>query len=223
MLVDFHSHCLPGVDDGPKNVQTAVEIVHRTRRQGVDIIVATPHFFAHRESVGAFLERRRQAFDKLKERLDGEQISRILLGAEVALERDFSLVEDVESLCFGTPGYILLELPPVDFREWMIQEIQNVAYKHSVTPVIAHLERCVGVYTRDDIERILSLEDCVFQFNNEALFSVKTLRFALCCAKKGAPVVFGSDSHDLSCRAPDFDRALKIAAKKKIDLYSTYI
>jgi len=221
MLVDFHSHCLAGIDDGAESTEISVGIIHRTKQQGVDIIVATPHFFAYKESVGAFLKRRQAALDQLSRRLDGGQMPHICPGAEVALQRDLSLVEGIDSLCFGPSRYMLLELPLSNLKDWMIQEIQNIAYRYSVTPVLAHLERYFFIYKRDDMERILGLKDCVFQLNNRALFSAKTLRFAMYCIKRGLPVVFGSDAHDLSSRAPDFDRAVKIAAKKKFDLCRT--
>jgi len=221
MLVDFHSHCLAGMDDGPESVETSVGIVHREKQQGVDVIVATPHFFAHRESVDSFLMRRKASLDQLSRRLDGEQVPRICPGAEVHLQRDLSLIEGIDRLCFGPLRYMLLELPMSYLKDWMIQEIQNIAYRHSVIPVLAHLERYLLIYRRDDMERILSLEDCVFQFNNRALFSSKTLRFVMQCMKRGLPVVFGSDAHDLSSRAPDFDRAAKVAAKKRFELCRT--
>ena len=48
MRVDFHSHVVPGVDDGSKNTEMSLEMLRRMRRQGTDLVVATPHYYVGR-------------------------------------------------------------------------------------------------------------------------------------------------------------------------------
>ena len=43
-IIDFHSHLLPAIDDGSKDIAMSLEILQETRRQKVRKIVATPHF-----------------------------------------------------------------------------------------------------------------------------------------------------------------------------------
>ena len=45
-VIDFHSHILPGIDDGSRNVETSIGMLRMCREHGVDIMVATPHFYA---------------------------------------------------------------------------------------------------------------------------------------------------------------------------------
>ena len=40
-VIDFHSHILPGIDDGSKNVETSIEMLRRSKAAGVDIMIAT--------------------------------------------------------------------------------------------------------------------------------------------------------------------------------------
>ena len=47
-VIDFHSHILPGIDDGSKNVQMSLEMLKRASEQGVDVMLATSHFYASR-------------------------------------------------------------------------------------------------------------------------------------------------------------------------------
>lgn len=44
MLIDFHTHILPGIDDGSRNVEMSLRMLAAQREQQVDEIVATPHF-----------------------------------------------------------------------------------------------------------------------------------------------------------------------------------
>ena len=49
-MVDFHTHILPGIDDGSPDVKTSLEMLKMLRGQGVDKIVATPHFYLAKDS-----------------------------------------------------------------------------------------------------------------------------------------------------------------------------
>lgn len=223
VLVDFHNHCLPHMDDGAENAQVSSQMILISRQQGVDRIVATPHYHAHKESVSSFLARRKSAFDRLRDEAGGDFLPDIIPGAEIRLVRELSREDGLDRLCFGASKHLMLELPVSPLKDWMLQEIENIAYQYSVTPVLAHVDRYVFFYPRDDLERVLSLESCVFQINNEALFHRKTLRFALSVMKRGLPFVFGSDAHNLSDRAPNHDRALRVSRKRKISLENTHI
>ena len=55
MLIDFHTHILPGIDDGSRNVEMSLRMLAAQREQQVDEIVATPHFYAQKDSVEEFL------------------------------------------------------------------------------------------------------------------------------------------------------------------------
>ncbi|MCD8379114.1 MAG: histidinol-phosphatase, partial [Lachnospiraceae bacterium] len=48
-MIDFHSHFLPGLDDGSKSVEESLEMLALSWESGVDRIVATPHFYASKE------------------------------------------------------------------------------------------------------------------------------------------------------------------------------
>src|SRR5947208_9552567 len=42
-MIDIHHHCLPGVDDGPRNVDESVDLCRMSADEGIETIVATPH------------------------------------------------------------------------------------------------------------------------------------------------------------------------------------
>ena len=48
-MIDFHSHVLPGIDDGSDCVEESLEMLHTAKKQGVSMMLATPHFYRSEE------------------------------------------------------------------------------------------------------------------------------------------------------------------------------
>ena len=83
-MIDFHTHILPGIDDGSKNIEMTEAMLEEEARQGVTEICATPHFYAQRMSFDSFLENRRHAAEITAELLDRRgDLPKIYTGAEV--------------------------------------------------------------------------------------------------------------------------------------------
>ena len=80
-MIDFHSHFLPEIDDGADSLDTSLSMLRESRNQGVDLIFATPHFYADMDDPASFLARRNQAFSRLKQAMaeDGGIFPQILL------------------------------------------------------------------------------------------------------------------------------------------------
>jgi protein-tyrosine phosphatase len=74
--------------------------------------------------------------------------------------------------------------------------------------VIAHIHRYCGIYSKDAMAQLLQA-DAIFQINNEAFGSFRACRFVKRLLRNGYPVLFGSDTHNLDSRKPNFDLLLK--------------
>lgn len=207
MRTDYHCHVLPGIDDGAKDAAMSVQMLEMLHNQGVERVVATPHFYAHREkSAARFLEKRQRAYEQLM--LQKLPVFELLLGAEVAVEHGISELEGIECLAIEGTSLILLELPYAPYADWMAEEIYNISSEYHLTPIIAHVHRCLEYYTKPQMESLLRM-DAVFQVNNEAFRSFREKRLAKSMLKSGLQIIFGSDSHDLLRRKPNFDLLLK--------------
>ena len=55
-MIDWHSHILPKLDDGSEDLKQSLDMLAMLAEQGVQRVVATPHFRANKESVDAFLQ-----------------------------------------------------------------------------------------------------------------------------------------------------------------------
>ena len=81
-MIDWHSHLLPGIDDGSRDVEESLALLRMEAEQGVDTVVATPHFFADDGSVDSFVEQRQKSYETLRSAMP-EGSPDIVLGAEV--------------------------------------------------------------------------------------------------------------------------------------------
>lgn len=57
MLIDFHSHIPPGIDDGSPNAKISDKMLLMEKEHGIGKIALTPHFYLYEQSVGRFLEK----------------------------------------------------------------------------------------------------------------------------------------------------------------------
>lgn len=204
MRTDYHSHILPETDDGAKNKEMSAKMLEMLEMQGVKRVIATPHFYAHKEkSVEDFLVKRQKAL----ERLDVSPIE-IIPAAEIAIEHGISELTGIEKLAVTGTNLILLELPYRAYAEWMSEEIHNISCEYNLKPIIAHVHRYLSFYSKAEMEQLLKT-DAVFQVNNEAFRSFHEKRLVKKLIKNEAPIVFGSDCHNTSNRKPNFDLLAK--------------
>jgi protein-tyrosine phosphatase len=43
-MIDLHSHILPGIDDGAKDLEMALEMAQQAVARGIKAVAATPHY-----------------------------------------------------------------------------------------------------------------------------------------------------------------------------------
>ena len=65
-MIDFHTHILPGMDDGSQATHESLQMLTLESEQGAQEILLTPHFYAHFDKISSFLERREYSFRKLR-------------------------------------------------------------------------------------------------------------------------------------------------------------
>ncbi len=206
MRTDYHSHILPGIDDGAKDIKTSLEMIKMLQEQGVERIISTSHFYAHHEiTVLNFLEKRQKAFNSI---INDSPIKNILLGAEVAIEHDLSKLNDLDKLAIQGTNCILLELPYREFEPWMFEEIYNISIRYNLKVILAHVHRYVTFYNEEQLHDMLRLRTYC-QVNHDALEYGKEKKFVKELIKNNFPIVFGSDCHNTSSRKPKWDVVLK--------------
>ncbi|MGN0648285.1 MAG: CpsB/CapC family capsule biosynthesis tyrosine phosphatase [Oscillospiraceae bacterium] len=201
MLTDYHAHILPALDDGARDTETALAMLHLLQKQGVQRVVATPHFLCHRErSVAHFLEKRQAALAKIQ---DASPIP-ILTGAEVALEHGISDVQDITKLAIGNTNLILMELPYRQFESWMADELYHLSVAYGLQVVLAHIHRYCAYVSTSEMQQLLQL-DAVFQINADAFDHWKERGLVKELLQSERKIVFGTDCHNMTDRKPNWD------------------
>lgn len=215
-MVDFHAHVLPGVDDGAKDLNTSLQMLHESRRQGVSLICATPHFYADQDDPRSFLERRNKAWRTLrKEMAPEEQWPNVRLGAEVLFFPGISGAEEMKELCLeGTP-FLLIEPPMRPWTEAMLEEIEECGRNLKVAPVIAHVDRYMRMLRDDSLLYRLKGRRMFAQVNASFFLRPGSFEKAMQSLREGRIHFIGSDCHDQFDRAPDLGRAAEAILAEK--------
>ena len=212
-MIDFHSHVLPGIDDGSDSVETSLAMLDMWRNQKIDRLCATPHFYAEHNTPRRFLRNRDAAYQELMEAAKGQKgYPKILLGAEVRFFDGISNVAALPTLCLEGTDLLLLEMPFTRWTDRMLREVAEIR-RRGMIPVAAHLERYLDFNSKSMIRHFMDL-DILIQCNAEFFLSKRTSRKALSLLKDRRIHFIGSDAHNLSSRAPNMDEALQLIQKK---------
>lgn len=214
-MIDFHTHLLPGIDDGSQCLADTIEMATEEKRQGTCHIIATPHFYASRNSLDAFLAKRNASYDKTVAGLsDRPQYPTITMGAEVYYFAKMGKAEMLPRLCIGNTSCLLLEMPFCQWTQEMADDIRTIISKRKITVILAHLERYIKFQkNKEPWEEILSLP-VVIQLNGEAFLDWRRRRFALKMVESGRDILLGSDCHNMTDRKPNLMEARAYIRKK---------
>ena len=213
-MVDYHSHILPEMDDGADSVETSLAMLRESSRQGVDLICATPHFYADEEDPKSFLRRRSEAYSRLREAMgDGKGYPDILLGAEVLYFPGISVAEEMRELCLEGTFFLLVEPPMLPWTDAMLDEIEACVSSLHCIPVIAHIDRYMRLLNAPELLNRVMGRKMLIQANAAFFLHRQSQDAALDSLRHGRIHFLGSDCHDLIDRAPNLEAALDVIRK----------
>ena len=213
IMIDLHTHILPGIDDGAKNEYEARVLLSMLKEQGVASVVLTPHFYPHKQELSVFINKRREAFQLISD-FDMEMI----LGSETYLTESLFSNDSIDDLCIGNTRYLLLEMP--DALEWTVgtfQMIDKVICKYNVRPIIAHVEKYRSVQINRHKEKLFQeFADigCLLQINVDSAVNRSTRAGTLKMIRNGWADYIGSDCHNLNLRPPHMHDFREIIERK---------
>ena len=211
-MIDFHSHILPGIDDGSRNLEESLALLRQMREQGITTVVATPHFYADEQSIDSFLQRRMDAFNRLMAQCT-DTVPRILLGAEVLYYNGISRLEGLDKLCIDGTRILLLELPFTRWSSTILREVLEIANNMNLTVVLAHIERYMR-YQRRGVFDELYRNGVIMQVNAPYFADRSGRRAALRQLGAGQIHLLGTDCHGVDNRPPRMAEALDVIRKK---------
>lgn len=211
-FTDWHSHILPNVDDGSRDVAESLRLLEMLAEQGVGKVIATPHFIADNESVSTFIKRRNDSYNRLKE-VANKGMPEIVLGAEVAYYSGISRLSNLKELCIDRTGLLLLEMPFSVWKEYTLKEVVEIATAKNIVVILAHIERYLKFQPYKTLEQLMEI-GVLMQVNASYFAELRTRRKALSLLKKGGIQFLGSDCHNLTSRAPKLGTAYEVIKNK---------
>jgi len=196
--VDFHSHLLPGIDDGSKSDANTLELVSALKDLRFDHLITTPHVMKNVWD---------NTFESITKKY--EETHRILqnsnspipfkAAAEYLLDGNFIDLIKSEGLLTLKENYVLVEMsyinPPIQLYD-ILFDLQVAGYK----PVLAHPERYIALHHDLAHYQKLKHAGCALQLNllsTVGYYGEAVAKTAKNLLKKGMIDYVSSDVHHL--------------------------
>lgn len=161
--IDIHSHILPGIDDGSKNISQTIQLLEGLNKIGFSKCIVTPHTLPEiwdNTAIGI-----KDNFQSTKQILE-EPLQKILhhTASEYMINEAFLIRLQSEPLLTIKDNIVLIEMsylnPPLALKE-IIFEIQLKGYQ----PLLAHPERYLFYHHNTKMYTTLKELDVKFQLN----------------------------------------------------------
>lgn len=163
-FVDIHSHLLPGIDDGAKDLKTSIELILKMYSYGIKNFITTPHVLGNVYPNSSKIIKTKLAEVK-KELLEkGFNDISISAAAEYMIDEQFSERLKENDILTLKGNHVLVEMSyfiePIDLYD-VLFELQLKGYK----PVLAHPERYHFYHSKLNHYNKLKQAGCLFQLN----------------------------------------------------------
>ena len=214
-IIDFHSHVLPGIDDGSHSLEESIAMLRMEAEQGVSHVIATPHFYPRHDTPEDFLRKRREAEDLLREEMKKHSDLPVLsVGAEVYYFPGISNSEAMAELTIDHKKCILIEMPTPPWSDAMYRELEGLYTKQGLIPIVAHVDRYIGRFRTFGIPQRLAELPVLVQANAEFFLQKSTSAMAFRMLKRNGIHLLGSDCHNLDSRKPNLRAALELIERR---------
>lgn len=207
-LIDIHTHLMPGIDDGCETPEETKKVCEIMQLQGVDRIIATPHFYADSSDPEDFIIRRDRAFKSMGDLVQKYNIRK---GAEVRYFTGIGMADGIDLLKIEGSDFMLLELADRKVNGIVIDDLLQLRNRN-IRPIIAHLNRYSDYYNDSFIE-FCNINSIPIQLNTECLFRFFPRRRALRLIMAEAVQFIATDCHDSERRRPDLKEAFDVIRK----------
>lgn len=215
-MIDIHSHLLPGVDDGVKNLDESIEIIKNLSYRGISDLIITPHYVTETTWTSP-RQKNRLIFAKLQERAKDIPVN-LYLGNEIYIDRNIEkLLKDYEISSLADSKFLLIELPMSgEFEDFesILTDLLSKGYR----VILAHPERYHSFQKDFKIIERLHENGILFQCNLGSVlgqYGHKPAKLVKKLAKLDLIFCFGTDIHHVR----DYSEINK--AQKKLERYYT--
>lgn len=213
---DIHSHILYGVDDGPRDKETSLQMIDIAYKDGIRVMMATPHYHPEKCMMGY-----QSILDKFNE--FREEVKAIYPDLELYLGREIYYTSDVlsvyesgEQLTMHGSKYMLVEYSPRTDFNYIKTSINNIM-QSGLIPLIAHVERYMCII--EDIDRVEELREmgAAIQVNSASILGdagKEIKKFTKKLLKDQLVDVVATDAHSAGTRSPKLEKCASYLTRK---------
>jgi len=214
-MIDLHHHLLWGVDDGPSQMATSIEMARMALDEGITGVIMTPHHMKGRyeNDIGDLKEKQRV----LEEALGDEGIDlKLYLGHEVY--GDFDTASELSQgriLTLNGSGYLLIEFPFSGIPPYEVQLVTSLLGQ-GIRPILAHPERIQMPLKDLKIFEDFINRGCLLQVNTGSITGLngkEAWQRAKYLLQHGMVHLLATDAHNTTTRKPLIREALSRAVK----------
>lgn len=203
VLVDIHSHILPGIDDGSPDLDSSLGLAEAAVADGITHALMTPHTLN-----GKYLNHKKDIIKdtaKFQEELNKHNIPlTVFPSQEVRLNGNLhqALDDDDILFCDEDGRYMLLEFPSEDVPTYA----KDMTFKllgRGITPIIVHPERNSGILAHPEKLQEFIEQGCLTQITASSyvgVFGKEIERLADRFVEADQVATFASDAHTLPKR-----------------------
>ncbi|WP_438347587.1 tyrosine-protein phosphatase [Paenibacillus sp. FA6] len=198
-MIDIHCHILPGIDDGPQQLEQAIGLARAAVAEGITTLIATPHHLNGRYNTPT--EVMMQAVDMFKHELLQHRIPlRVEPGQEVHVHPGWIDEFYRGNLCtLANSRYMLLEFPARQVPP-NLQDVLHELKVKGIIPILAHPERNSEVVNSIKVTNELLEQGVLFQITAHSivgLFGKRVQKWCFHLCKKNQLHFISSDAHDV--------------------------
>lgn len=214
-MIDLHCHLLPGIDDGAKDMDTALTMARMAVADGIRVLACTPHIYPgvfENDTLGI-----QAAIEGLQTRLDEEGIAlRLVIGADahVTPELPRRLREGTVPR-LGNTRYFLLE-PPHHVAPPRLDEYVFNLIAGGLVPVVTHPERLTWIGAHYDLFAGLVRQGAWMQVTAGSLtgrFGAEAKYWGERMVDEGLVHILATDAHGMRGRPPLLAEGAAAAAR----------
>lgn len=203
-FIDLHSHILPALDDGARDLSKTREMLQIAYEEGIREIIATPHFFASRKS--ASVGQIKETIARVEEEMRDWGFSiKLCSGNEIYYRSEVAeLLEEGQICTLADSRYVLVEFDPMTDYSYLRDGILKLD-SYGYIPILAHTERYECLFRKK--ERLQRVKDHggLIQVNTSSfqggMFDEMAQR-ARYIMKNGLLDFVGTDAHSTGKRSP---------------------
>ena len=193
MIIDFHSHILPGADHGSRRSSEAEEQFATISNSGVDLVIATPHFYPHADNSDEFFDSVNPSIERVRRFKDKYPSTQLCVGVEVLALEMIAKMPDLERFCIRGTRCVLLEMPSLgSWSGYLLDGIEEII-DAGFTVILAHIDRYISRYKKE-IDRLLEA-GALAQINADGLKPFFLRKKLMPYIDGGKVCAIGSDLH----------------------------